>query len=131
MGGLSLSHRKYIALHCSRTFDLEHHDQILWELLPAKSRVEMKQLPDWLRRALGLPERFGNGHASRVPHEVEVCLNECLERMLSGPARDLQSAANIKIPTLVKTANRIFSMWKDVTKRVDEDIWEKFGPYTK
>jgi hypothetical protein len=51
--------------------------------------------------------------------------------MLSGPARDLQSAANIKIPSLVKTANRIFSMWKDVTKRVDEDIWEKFGPYTK
>lgn len=90
-------------------------------MIPPKVRLEMKQLPDWLRRALGLGERFRKGHTLQIPHEVEAALNEVLERMLSGVTRDLQSSANIKVPVLVKTAQQIFDRWKAACQQVSED----------
>lgn len=100
---------------------MEKHHLIPWDLVPMKAKAEIKQLPDWLRRALALPERFRKGHSLHVPHEVEATLNDFLERMLAGPNRDLQSSANIKIPTLVKTAQQILDTWREASKKVSED----------
>ncbi len=86
----------------------------------------MKQIPNWLRRALGLPERFRNGHALQVPHEVESMLNEVLERMLSGFSRDLQAATNLKMAVLVRTAQAIYNKWNELCDKVAEDSSWKF-----
>lgn len=78
----------------------------------------MKQLPDWLRRALGLPERFRQkGHLLHVPWEVEFTFNEILERMLAGFGRDLQSVSHLKTPTLVKTAQKVLDAWVATMKK--------------
>lgn len=104
-----------------RTYDAEKHHLIPWSMVPMKSKAEIKQLPDWLRRALALPERFRKGHSLHVPHEMEATLNDFLERMLAGPNRDLQSSSNIKIPTIVKTALTILDNWREAAKKVSED----------
>lgn len=78
----------------------------------------MKQLPDWLRRALGLPERFRKGHSKQVPMEVEMTFNDILERMLSGHGRNLQSVGNLKMPTLVKTAQQVLETWKSCCEQL-------------
>lgn len=81
----------------------------------------MKQLPDWLRRALNLPERFRRGHSLHVPWQVEATLNEVLEGMLAGFGRDLQAVTNLKMPVLIKTAQSIFDTWKTVMEKVAKD----------
>ncbi|CAK9086423.1 unnamed protein product [Durusdinium trenchii] len=54
-----------------KTYDAESHEKIPWSLMTVKDRAQIKQLPDWLRRAMSLPARCRHGHASRVPQEVE------------------------------------------------------------
>lgn len=80
--------------------------------MTVKDRAQIKQLPDWLRRAMSLPARCRHGHASRVPQEVEAAFNDCLERMLAGFTRDLQSVTNLKMNVLVETAQHIYQKWK-------------------
>lgn len=86
--------------------------------MSVKDRSQMKQLPDWLRRAMQLPERFRKGHGRRVPHEVEATFNEVLERMLAGFNRDLQAVTNLKMPVLVETAKSIFKKWAQAYKKL-------------
>eukprot|EP00438_Fugacium_kawagutii_P012710 Skav228200 [mRNA] locus=scaffold704:266537:278731:- [translate_table: standard] len=105
------------------TYDLEKHHLIPWNLLSAKERATMKQLPDWLRRALDLPERFRRGYSLRVPWEVEATFNEVLEGMLAGFGRDLQSVTTLKMPILVKTAQTICDTWKTAMVK-DEGVEE-------
>ena len=107
-----------------RSYEAECHDKVPWDQLQVQERAELKQLPDWLRRALGLPERFRRGHEARVAAEVEFCLNEILERMVAGCSRDLQSSCTIKTPVLVATANKVLDKWHDMYEKVckDEDI---------
>ena len=90
-------------------------------MLSVKDRTQMKQLPDWLRRALGLADRYRKGHSSRVSPEVESAFNEVLERMVAGSNRDLQSAAHLKIPVLVETAQSIQKKWKDTYRKKCEE----------
>ncbi len=86
-----------------------------------KDRAQMKILPDWLRRALGLPERLHRGHSKRVPQEVESTLNEVLERIVAGNSRNLQGATNVKMPVLVQTATKLQQAWDDAYKKVCKD----------
>lgn len=72
----------------------------------------MKQLPDWLRKAIGLDKRFDKGHMLRVPFEVESSLNEVLERMIGGNARTLQTAAPIKTAVILQAAHKLQDMWQ-------------------
>lgn len=81
----------------------------------------MKQLPDWLRRAIGIPERFSKGHSLHVDKQVEFAFNEVLERMVGGCNRDLQGAAHLKTPVLVNAAQKIQSKWKDAYKKACEE----------
>ena len=104
-----------------RTYDAEQHHRIPWGIMSVKDKAEMKQLPDWLRRAMNIPIRCRKGHSSRVPDEVEATLNDCLERMLSGFTRDLQSVANLKIPALVETAQHIYTKWKEAYLKACEE----------
>jgi len=86
-----------------------------------KDRVEIKQLPDWLRRAMALPERFRKGHAKHVPFEVEVTFNDVLERMLAGFGRNLQAVSNLKMKTLVDTAQQILDAWRECCEKFHKD----------
>ena len=86
-----------------------------------KHRNNLKQLPDWLRRAMGLPPRFRKGHSLQVPIEVEACFNDVLERMLAGFARDLQAVTNLKMPVLVDTAQHIFTLWSKAYAKLCKD----------
>ncbi len=86
-----------------------------------KDRVEIKQLPDWLRRAMALPERFRKGHAMHVPIEVEVTFNDVLERMLAGFGRNLQAVSNLKMKTLVETAQQILDVWRECCDKLHKD----------
>ena len=108
--------------HVLRTYDLEGHHRIPWQEMSVKDRSQMKQLPDWLRRAMQLPERFRKGHGRRVPHEVEATFNEVLERMLAGFNRDLQAVTNLKMPVLVETAKSIFKKWAQAYKKLCEAV---------
>ncbi|CAK9000255.1 Malate dehydrogenase 2, partial [Durusdinium trenchii] len=78
-------------------------------------------LGKWTRRALGLADRYRKGHSSRVSPEVESAFNEVLERMVAGSNRDLQSAAHLKIPVLVETAQSIQKKWKDTYRKKCEE----------
>ena len=97
-----------------RSYDAENHGSLPWDLMTKADRWSMKQVPDWLRRAMGLQPRFNKGHSLHIPFEVESCFNDVLERMLSGSTRDLQSASNLKMPVLVETAQRIQDKWKKI-----------------
>lgn len=82
----------------------------------------MKQLPDWLRRAMGLPDKFRRGHGKWVPWEVEAVLNQVLEQMLAGSGRDLQCTSTVKMKILMQTAQKIFDAWKEVSPQIyDKD----------
>jgi len=74
----------------------------------------MRQLPDWLRKSLGLTERFRKGHARHVPMEVEMALNDTLERLVAGPNRNLQTAGTVKIAALVECAQELQEEWQKV-----------------
>ena len=104
-----------------RLYEAECHDKVPWDQLQVQERAELKQLPDWLRRALGLPERFRRGHEARVAAEVEFCLNEILERMVAGCSRDFQSSCTIKTPVLVSTANKVLDKWHEMYEKVCKD----------
>eukprot|EP00438_Fugacium_kawagutii_P009007 Skav217163 [mRNA] locus=scaffold566:173457:177478:+ [translate_table: standard] len=111
-----------------KTYEEERHEHIPWQLMSAKDRNAMKQLPDWLRRALGLPERFRQkGHLLHVPWEVEYTFNEILERMLAGAGRDLQSVSNLKTATLVKTAQKVMDTWKATMVKVYKESCFEHG----
>ncbi|CAK9000257.1 Uncharacterized protein (Fragment), partial [Durusdinium trenchii] len=56
-----------------------------------------------------------------VSPEVESAFNEVLERMVAGSNRDLQSAAHLKIPVLVETAQSIQKKWKDTYRKKCEE----------
>lgn len=104
-----------------RTYEAENHKDIPWTLIGVKDRARMKILPDWLRRALGLPERLNRGHSKRVPQEVEHSLNEVLERIVAGSGRNLQGASSVKMQVLVETARKLHKAWTDAYTKVCKD----------
>ena len=100
-----------------RLYDEQKLGHVPWDMLQVSERNEMKQLPDWLRRALGLPERSRKG--SEPPAKVEFALNEILERLVAGSSRDLQSPVTLKTAVLVATANKILTSCQKLCKEED------------
>ena len=106
LGGRSICH--------GRTYEAEHHEKIPWNMLSKADVLSMRQLPNWLRKALGLEERFSKGHEKRVPFAVEAALNEVLERLVAGPERDLQTAGKIKTANLLEVAKSLLATWTEL-----------------
>lgn len=114
-----------------RTYKAENHAIIPWDLLPVRERNDMKQLPDWLRRALSLPERYRRGHSMHVSREVEFAFNEVLERMVGGCNRDLQGASHLKMPVLLSTAQKIQAKWIEIYEQTCAESGATVDPERK
>lgn len=89
----------------------------------------MRQLPDWLRKAIGLEPRFRGGSARLVPSAVEVALNDVLERMVAGPSRNLQTAGTVKTKKLLEVAHGLQKTWKELHAKHCEQTGEEPIPY--
>lgn len=105
-----------------RTYEREMHYMIPWKLLSSEETQKMKQLPDWLRKAIGLEKRHDQGHSKRVAFEIEASLNEVLERMIGGSARNLQTAAPIKTATILQAVHKLQDMWKTSYLKICEEM---------
>lgn len=62
-----------------RSYRREEWGKIPWDHMTVSDRHSIKQVPNWVRRAMGREERFVCGHERHLPWEVETALNEILE----------------------------------------------------
>ena len=85
----------------------------------------MRQLPDWLRKALGLEPRFRKGSQRLVPFAVEAALNDVLERMVAGPNRNLQTAGVVKTNRLLEVAHSLQKTWHQLHAKHCEKTGEE------
>ena len=109
----------YASIIGPRLYDEQKLGHVPWDMLQVSDRNEMKQLPDWVRRALDLGERSRKGNETRVFGEMEFALNEILERLVAGSSRDLQSRVTLKTPVLVAIANKMQTSCKNLCKQED------------
>ena len=79
----------------------------------------MRQLPDWLRKALGLEPRFRRGHSRHMPFPVELALNDVLERMVAGPSRNFQTAGTVKMKNILEAVHSLQTTWSELCKDHD------------
>lgn len=100
-----------------RTYECERHDLIPWDTLAKKEIMSMRQVPNWLRSAMDLTPRFRRGHSLHVPWEVQLALNDVLERVVAGPSRDLQSAGKACMPLLIDIAKSLLETFNEVHEK--------------